>query len=144
MSKNVFRQILIRTNMYVTVKTHMEESKLIFYMLSKIWGFFMGYFFHFWNEMLLWVSFCQVFNVLYSKMKNCSHFWESKKLWSMGRIVPKTCMETSNMSKGVLGTLQSLYNSSSFRTSHSDIQNDVRWNTFALKIFNAHGHYYFV
>ena len=70
--------------MYVTVKTHMEESKLIFYMLSKIWGFFMGYFFHFWNEMLLWVSFCQVFNVLYSKMKNCSHFWESKKncdLW---------------------------------------------------------------
>ena len=62
----------------------------------------------------------------------------------MGRIVPKTCMETSNMSKGVLGTLQPLYNSSSFRTLHSDIQNDVRWNTFALKIFNAHGHYYFV
>ena len=61
--KNLFRQILIMTDMYVKVKTHMEELKLNFYMLSKI-GDFYGVFFHFWNEMFLWVSFCQVFNVL--------------------------------------------------------------------------------
>ena len=42
--KNVFRIILIMTNMYVKVKTHMEGLKLNFYTLSKILGFFVGYF----------------------------------------------------------------------------------------------------
>ena len=91
-------------------------------------------------------SFLGLINVknIEGNLKNVKNVFRQNLITTGMCVRWKLIWKTSNMSKSVLGTLQPLYNSSSFRTLHSDIQNDVRWNTFALKFFYAHGHYYFV
>ena len=76
-------------------------------MLIKFWGFFMGYFFHFWGGMFfMGLTFCQIFYILKGERIFQPLWWIKTKNAIYGEDSAKKCMEILNMSKSIFGTLQ--------------------------------------